>query len=140
MKDFLIKIKGMQELDGDKDTIELTTIGKYRFKNGTCFISYDDSEMLGIDNVKTVVHIKEDDTVVLQRNGGINSRLTVKEGKRSTSFYSTVHGEMMIGIFGESIEKNLGNNGGFLKMRYTIDSNLKLVSRNTIEISVKEVN
>lgn len=140
MKDFLIKIKGMQELDGDKDTIELTTIGKYGFKNGTCFISYDDSEMLGIDNVKTVVHIKEDNTVVLQRNGGINSRLTVKEGKRSTSFYSTVHGEMMIGIFGESIEKNLGNNGGFLKMRYTIDSNLKLVSRNTIEISVKEVN
>ena len=46
---------------------------------------------------------------------------------------------MFNGIFGEKIENNLTEQGGKLYMSYTIDSNLQLVSRNVVEINVREV-
>lgn len=140
MKDVLIYIKGVQGLDGDTDTIELTTAGKYGLKNGSHYISYDDSEMLGVKNVKTVVHVKSDNTVVLQRSGGMQSRLVIKHGERNSCHYSTVQGNLVLGIFGESVENRLLDSEKTLKMTYTIDSNSRLISRNVVEISIKEVN
>ena len=139
MKDALIKIKGVQGIDGDTDTIEYTTTGRFGMKNDGFYMSYFESEAMGEDPIKTVVHIKGDDTVILQRSGGMNSRLVVEKGKRNTCFYSTPHGSLSIGIFGEAVINSLKENGGSLSMCYTIDSNSQLISRNKVEISVKEV-
>lgn len=140
MRDVLIYIKGIQGLDGDTDTIELATAGKYGLKNGIHYISYDDSEMLGVKNVKTVVHVKSDNTVILQRSGGMQSRLVIKQGERISCFYGTAQGDVMLGIFGEAVENKLLESEKTLKMSYTIDSNSRLISRNVVEISIKEVN
>ncbi len=139
MKDALIKIKGIQGIDGDTDTIEYTTTGRFGKKNDGFYMSYFESEAMGDDPIKTVVHIKGDDTVILQRSGGMNSRLVVEKGKRNTCFYSTPQGSLSIGIFGEAVINSLNENGGSLSMCYTIDSNSQLISRNQVEISVKEV-
>lgn len=140
MKDVLINIKGIQEMGDGSDTIELTTTGKYGFKNGSHFISYDDSEMMGVKDVKTVIHVKEDDSVVMQRSGGIQSRLVITKGKRNTCLYSIPQGDLAISIFGEKVENKLCAPEKTLKMSYTIDSNSRLLSRNVVEISIKEVN
>ena len=67
----------------------------------------------------------------------MESRLVVEEGKRSTCYYNTPQGELLIGIFGESVKTELNSGGGKIHMKYTIDSNLNLISRNTVDISVK---
>ncbi|MBQ9965126.1 MAG: DUF1934 domain-containing protein [Clostridia bacterium] len=139
MKDALIKIKGIQGINGDTDTIEYTTTGRFGKKNDGYYMSYFESEAMGEKSIKTVIHIKSDDSVILQRSGGMNSRLVVEKGKRNTCFYSTPQGSLSIGIFGESIINSLAENGGSLSMCYTIDSNSQLISRNQVEISVKEV-
>ncbi len=139
MKDALIKIKCIQGIDGDTDTIEYTTTGRFGKKNDGYYMSYFESEAMGEKSIKTVIHIKSDDSVILQRSGGMNSRLVVEKGKRNTCFYSTPQGSLSIGIFGESIINSLAENGGSLSMCYTIDSNSQLISRNQVEISVKEV-
>lgn len=140
MKDVLINIKGVQGIDGDTDTVEFTTTGRFGVKNGGYYMSYEENELMGAKGIKTVLHVKEDDTVVLQRSGAMQSRLVVQKGKRNACFYNTPQGELMIGIFGEKIKNCLRDNGGKLSMCYTIDSNLQLISRNEVEISVKEVN
>lgn len=140
MKEVLIKIKGTQGLDGDTDSVELTTVGKMGVKEGQFLLTYDESEMLGVKGIKTSLMVKNDNTVILKRSGGYTSRLVVEEGVRNSCFYSTPHGDMVIGIFGESVSHTLSDKGGTVSMSYTIDSNLKLISRNTVEISVKGVN
>ncbi|MBQ2237466.1 MAG: DUF1934 domain-containing protein [Clostridia bacterium] len=140
IKDVLISIKGIQGIDGDTDTIEFKTTGRYGVKNGGYYMSYEENELMGAKGIKTILHVKEDDTVVLQRSGAMQSRLIVQKGKRNACFYSTPQGELMIGIFGENVENSLKENGGRLSMCYTIDSNLQLISRNEVEILVKEVN
>ena len=139
LKDVLINIKGTQGSGNEQDVIELTTDGRFGEKNGGLYITYDESEMIGIDNVKTSLYIKPDNSVILQRSGAIDSRLIVENGKRSVCYYNTPAGEMLIGIFGEKVEHNLKKNGGSLSLKYTIDHNLNFVSRNTVNITVREV-
>ena len=139
MKDVIIKIKGTQGIDGEQDEIELTTDGRFGKRGDSHYMTYDESAMLGMDSVKTSIYIKPDNSVILQRTGAVESRLVVESGKRSSCYYNTAQGELIIGIFGETVKTELGLNGGKIHMCYTVDSNLKLISRNTVDITVREV-
>jgi len=139
IKDVFISIKGVQGIDDQTDTIEFMTDGRFGIKDGEYYISYDESGMLDTgEEVKTHIYIKSCDSLVLQRSGAIKSRMLVEKGKRNTCFYSTPHGELVIGIFGECIEHNLTESGGEVKIKYTIDSDLRLISRNEVNISIRE--
>ena len=141
IKDVIIDIKTEQTVDGNTDTIQFTTDGRFGIKEGSFFITYDESQLLEVDGeVKTTVFIKPDNSVVMQRNGAYNSRMVIEKGVRSNCFYSTPMGQLSLGIFGEKVMSSLTENGGNLVMKYTIDTDLKLLSRNRVNITVKEVN
>lgn len=140
IKDVLINIKGVQGMDDESDTIEFISEGRFGFNDGEYFISYDESGMLDSgETVKTKIHINSPDSVVLQRSGSIKSRMLIEKNKRNTTFYTTPFGELLIGVFGEEINYNLSENGGEINLKYTIDSDLRLVSRNYVNIKIKEV-
>lgn len=141
IKDVLINIVGFQGIDGEGDTIEFTSEGRFGFKDGEYFISYDEGQMFEdkID-VKTKIFIKKDNSVTLERKGSINSKMFIEEGKRNSCFYNTPFGDLLISVFGEKIENNLNENGGRINLKYTIDSDMKMISRNQVDILVKEVN
>ncbi|OJU18611.1 MAG: hypothetical protein BGN88_00545 [Clostridiales bacterium 43-6] len=138
MKDVLITIKGMHSSDDEKDEVELTTVGSLSEKNGMQYITYHESEEIGLKDVKTVLKVDSDRSVTLTRTGAMRSRLTIEKGQRHFCHYNTGYGEMMVGIFGESIRSTMTGKGGELYMSYTIDVNSELLSRNEIAITVKE--
>ena len=141
IKDVIIDIKTEQTVDGNTDSIEFTTDGKFGIRDGSYFISYDESQLLEVDGqIKTTVFIKPDNSVVMQRNGSYNSRMVIEKGVRNNCFYITPMGELSLGIFGEKVVADLTDNGGKISMNYTIDTNLQLLSRNHVNISIKEVN
>lgn len=135
----LIEIKSVTvDGEGNSDVIEMTTVGKYGVKNGKVLMLYDDSASLGAQGVKTTLHA-DSKTVVLKRSGALESRLEIEKGERHQCHYSTVAGDLAIGIFGELLDNRLDSNGGRLTMSYTIDVNSELLTRNNVEITVKEV-
>ncbi len=136
MKDVLIKIKGTQGLDGENEVIEMSVCGKYGKRNDDVLLSYDEPEGESGKTSKTTLHFKFPDTVILKRNGGMTSKLEIVEGMRNNCHYATPVGSLMIGIYGERVNGIFTEDGGRLSMAYTIDSNLQLVSRNTVEVSV----
>src|ERR1035437_6045267 len=109
MKDVLITIKGMHTNEDDNDEIELMTIGKLTEKNGKQYITYHESEDIGLSNVKTVLKVDSDRSVTLTRTGAMRSRLTIEKGQRHFCHYNTGFGEMMVGIFGETIRSSMTN-------------------------------
>ena len=139
IKDVLITVVGIQGIDGEEDTVELTTEGRFGIKDGKYFLSYDEGQIVEAGKVKTKIFINSADSVVLQRTGDINSRMEITAGERKSCFYSTPVGDICIGIYGENIELDLKENGGNINLVYTIDSDLKLISRNRVKITVKEV-
>jgi len=141
IKDVIIDIKTEQTVDGNTDLIEFTTDGRFGIKEGNYFISYDESRLLEVDGkIKTTVFIKPDNSVVLQRSGAYSSKMVIEKGVRNNCFYATPMGELSLGVFGEKVKSSLNEDGGSVCMNYTIDTNLQLLSRNKVKISIKEVN
>ena len=141
IKDVIVDIKGVQGLDDQSDTIEFTTDARFGIKDNVYYIAYDEGQLF--DNggsVKTKLFIKPDDTVILQRSGALNSKMVIEKGKRNTCFYATPVGELVIGIFGEELNYNLTEKGGTINLKYTIDSDLRVISRNSVDISIREEN
>ncbi len=140
MKDVLIHIKSKQFVEGagEAESVELKTVGKFGIKEGKTYITYDDSAAFEAQDVTTIVKISGGQ-VSLQRTGQVTGRLVVEKGQRHLCCYNTTAGSMMVGIFGELVDNGLTDSGGALVMRYTIDINSSMVSRNEVKISVKEV-
>lgn len=141
IKDVIIEIKTEQSLDGQSDSIEFSTDGRFGIKDGSYFLSYDESGLLDVEGeIKTTLYVKPDNTVVLQRKGSYNSKMVIEKGVRTNCIYSTPVGQILLGIFGEKVSPNLNENGGSIALTYLIDDDAKLISRNKVNISVREVN
>lgn len=139
MKDVIIDIKGTQGIDGEEEVIELSTIGKLSERGGKFLITYEDSESFKPNKVKTMLKIEGNDKATMIRSGAIESRMVIEKGRRNTCFYSIPQGEIVLGIFAQNIINTLNAHGGEVKMSYNIDLDNSLLSRNTVEISIKEV-
>lgn len=136
MKEVTFNIKGTQEIDGHSDVMEFMSMGRYEVSPETVVLEYDESVSFGAE-VKTTLTL-ENGIVTLERSGGKYGNLIVEEGKRHLCQYSTEYGDILIGIFGESIKNNLTEQGGSLSLQYSIDVNAGLLSKNKVEISVRE--
>lgn len=141
IKDVIIEIKTEQTVDDSTDKIEFTTDARFGFRDGSYFISYDESKLMEVEGeIKTTLYVKPNASVVLQRKGAYNSRMVIEKGVRNNCLYATPNGEFSLGIFGEKVLANLSDDGGNITMNYTIDSGLQLLSRNKVNISIREVN
>ena len=100
MSEVLIEIKGTQQYpDGEPDVTTFTTTGTAETTGDKLVLRYNESEMIGADNVSTKIEISED-MAVLTRSGGMESQLTIEKGRRHTCLYNTPQGDFVIGIFG----------------------------------------
>ncbi len=140
MKDVLIDIKGTQNVDGEDDVVSLTTVGKLNVIGGKTYLKYDDCTSGDGETISCLIKVDpKDESVIMQRSGAYSSRMYIKKSQRHTCHYETAAGTLTMGIFGENIKNELGENGGKLFLSYTIDVNFGMLSRNSVEISVKEV-
>ena len=135
---YLISIVGTQEVDGERDTVEVMTQGDLITKNGTTYISYreynnDDPNIYSHNLIK----IESDEKVTIIRKGETESRLILEKGKRHQCFYKTVAGSLLIGIFTDRVNIDLSEKGGSLALSYSIDFNIDLVSNNEFKITLK---
>lgn len=138
-KKVLINIKGIQYYDDDKDVVELMTVGRFYRKNGSYYISYDESEATGFEGSKTTLKVEQDSgRVTMLRSGAIKSQLIIEKGTRHQCHYDTGYGPMIMGVWGNRIQSTLGDDGGDLDFKYTLDFNASMASENEVFINVRE--
>jgi uncharacterized beta-barrel protein YwiB (DUF1934 family) len=131
-KNYLINVKGIQEVDGENETVELTTMGSFISKpNGHTFIGYKeyDEENPSISS-NNVVKVEGSERVTIIRSGEVDTRLILELGKRHQCHYNTPVGSILIGVSTDTIENRLSDNGGRLHVRYSLDFNNEQISNN----------
>ncbi len=139
MKDVLIEIKGTQKYpESEPDVSTFTTTGKFSVDEKEIKLIYNESEMIGAKDVTSEIAI-EGDTVTLARRGGMESRLTIQKGRRHSCLYNTPEGDFVIGIYGESLLTEFTQNSAKIYISYTIDVYSGLLSKNIMEIKIKEI-
>ena len=137
--EYLISVTGIQEVDGEKDKIELQTVGKDIMKPDHAYIGYKeyDEENPSVSS-NNIIKVENDNKVTIIRNGEIQSRLILEKGRRHQCHYRTMVGDMMIGVFADTINNELSDNGGKLHVSYSLDFNNELISNNEFYIDVQE--
>ncbi len=138
MKKVLVKVKGTQDVDGEKAVIELSTEGTIREFDGDYIITYNDDPTESGGQTKTQLTVQKNGTVILDRRGDLNSRLVITEGERNSCLYAIPQGSLTLGIYGKTVKNTMTANGGTVKMVYSIDINLEPLSDNEVEIFVEE--
>lgn len=136
---YIITVTGIQEVDGEKDKIEVITTGEYIFKNGHRYVKYKeyDSDNPNV-SIDAVVKVESDKKVSIIRYGERQSRLILEKDVRHQCHYRTVMGDIMMGVYTSKIEHNLTDDGGDIKVKYQLDFFADLVSDNEIHINVKK--
>lgn len=137
-KDVIISIRGTQDYSGtDPDTMELVTEGKLAVQDGALCLSYEESELTGMEGTTTVFQV-EPEKVTLLRLGSVQSEMVFEEGRRHMSLYSTPYGNMEIGVRARRLNSTLELTGGQLEIDYDIEINHMLAGQSLFRIDVRE--
>lgn len=98
-KEIMIKVIGIQKnIEGEENTIELTTEGTIYTKNNNTYIVYKESEISGMEGTTTSLKIEDDRKITMKRYGQTTSSLVFEKDKSNKSDYNTAYGNFEIEI------------------------------------------
>lgn len=135
-KNTLISITSIQWQDGEKSETELLTQAEVILNKNSGTIIYEDTEATGFEGSVTTIKVKGNKEASVIRTGSANSFMSLEVGNRHFCQYGTPFGSMQIGIYTDSIENTLSENGR-LYLKYTLDVNASYLSDNELIINIK---
>ena len=138
MKNVLITIRGRQNYaNGEEESMELVTDGEYAFgKNGAVF-TYMESALTGLEGTKTTFLVRRD-SVTMNRESTLTSRMIFEEGKNHRFLYETPYGTATMGLETHMIRSDLHEHGGELEIEYSTDVEHNLIGKNNFLITIRE--
>ena len=137
-KDVIISINGLQKVDdGQEDNVSLVTPGRYFFRDGKHYISYEESEMTGLLGTRTTLKIS-DDSVAVIRTGKNPSQLIFEKGKKHMSLYSTDFGDLTVAVSTTAIKKVLNERDGHIDVCYNIEIDSLFAGTNHLMVDITE--
>ena len=133
----LLSIRGEQYFDGiDPDETELMTEGTMALTEDGMVLSYEESELTGMEGTTTTFEVKGP-RVTLIRSGAVNSQMVFEEGRQHTSLYETPFGELSVDIQTSELKHNLSERGGLMEIKYSIAVEHTVTGRNCFKIRVR---
>ena len=133
----LLSIRGEQYFDGiDPDATELMTEGFMTLTEDGMVLSYEESELTGMEGTTTTFEVKGP-RVTLIRSGAVNSQMVFEEGRQHTSLYETPFGELSVDIQTSELKHNLSERGGLMEIKYSIAVEHTVTGRNCFKIRVR---
>lgn len=133
----LLSIRGEQYFDGiDPDETELMTEGTMVLTEDGMVLSYEESELTGMEGTTTTFEVKGP-RVTLTRSGAVNSQMVFEEGRQHTSLYETPFGELSVDIQTSELRHNLSERGGLMEIKYSIAVEHTVTGRNCFKIRVR---
>lgn len=135
--DVWISIKGIQNADGESNTLELDTAGTMERLTDGYKLTYKESETTGMDGVTTSLLVKPT-AITLERQGAMNTLLFLEKGRRTMCNYDTGYGTLTMGVYAKDIRTEMADHGGKFDFHYTLDINSDITSSHDVYVTVKE--
>ena len=133
----LLSIRGEQYFDDiDPDATELMTEGIMEVTDDGIVLSYEESELTGMEGTTTTFEVKGP-RVTLTRSGAVNSQMVFEEGRQHTPLYETPFGELSVDIQTSELKHNLSERGGLMEIKYSIAVEHTVTGRNCFKIRVR---
>lgn len=120
-KNVVLSIRGRQSYrEQEPEVIELVTEGTMKYTGGGWDISYEESELTGLEGVVTTFRV-EPGKVILSRRGPLNSQMVFQEGVSHDSLYEMPFGALMLTVKATRVFYDIVPDGGTIDLVYQID-------------------
>ncbi len=118
-----VDLSGMFENEATDETIEIRSQGTLTYENGRLTVSYDETELTGMEGATTTVFFDTGNpgVVTMLRYGSVSTALVFEKGKRHICAYNTPYMPFEICIFTRKIENTLTVDGGSIDLDYLIE-------------------
>lgn len=137
-KNVIISVKGTQtSQDQDSNVLELVTEGKYYKEDEAYYVTYDESDVTGMNGTKTTLKVM-DGVVTLIRVGSVNSQFVFQQGQKHISYYDTEYGAFTIGVLANEVDVRIDDNGGEIRVGYQLEVDNNNTGENDFYLSIRE--
>ncbi len=137
-KKVLISVKNRQAgYNNAEDVYELLTEGIYASENNIFEITYNESEVTGMNGTTTKL-VVDGKIITVTRTGTVNSQFVFEKGCKHICHYDTGFGAFTIGVYTRKLESDLDANGGDLSVDYSIEVNNHDTGRNNFQMTITE--
>lgn len=133
----MIRLRDQHEYEAETADATMYLFGDLVFDKGTYTITYHD-EAGDLAGCTTAITCKDGNEVSIRRTGPYETELIMEKGRRHSCLYSTEYGDVLMGVYAETVNSSMKETGGDLEFAYTIDFDGDFVSRNTLHLTVKE--
>lgn len=134
-KDVIIKISGLQTMDGENDDVEIITAGDYYMKNGKHYVVYEEA-MEGFEGtIRNVLKITPNKMDVL-KSGIATAHMVFEPEQKALTRYATPMGEMVVEFATKRIQLDEKEDSLKVSVDYSLDINYDHVSDCCIAVEV----
>ena len=132
----VISIKSLQLYnEQEPECIELVSAGTMEQTEEGYTISYEESELTGLQGTTTSLQVKKGQ-VTLLRQGEVNSLMMFEEGRQHVSMYDTPAGALAVSVNTRRMRMEMGPDGGDIEIVYSIDIDRAATGLNQFHIHV----
>jgi uncharacterized beta-barrel protein YwiB (DUF1934 family) len=120
--------------------MEFITEGKYAEEKGSVLLSYDESELSGMEGCTTSLRITGG-KIKMERYGsliGVDTAIEFEQGRRFKGYYDTPFGSVEMEVLTNSVVDNIErkNASGYLSIDYNICLKGLTESRSRLQIEI----
>lgn len=113
----VFKIKNSQMFSDHDDCIEITTAGKFYFKNGKYYLLY--KEYADIGEVSVMIKV-DGDRVSIRRSGASSVTMNYAENYAEEVLYRLPYGDIVLELRTSMVDNMLTEDGGKLAIEYDL--------------------
>ena len=135
----IISIKGKQVNENGPDEMELVTEGRMICNDKGVLVSYQETELTGLQGTTTMLRINGP-VFTLLREGTVNSQMVFEEGRRHLTMYSTPYGALTMGVNTRKMKVDLDETGGEIEIDYALEVDHAVAGENLFQIRVRPRN
>ncbi|MBQ8029453.1 MAG: DUF1934 domain-containing protein [Clostridia bacterium] len=136
-EDFLITMVTHQNVEGEKQVLEMTSVADFSGSADDYYISYVDSDG-DMKGCRTTLHVEKGELITIRREGDFDSHIIVEKNTRHVSHHNTPYGIFTMGISAIDVESVMTGEGGKLRFRYATDIDMHPVGEIEFDITVSQ--
>ena len=134
-RDVLVRISGLQAVDGDTNDVEIINTVDYILKNGKHYVIYEEMMEGFGGNVQNTVKITPD-MMDIRKKGAIGAHMTFELNKKSETRYATPLGDFVVEISTNRIQIEEQEDSLKVSVDYSLGINYQHVSDNSIIMDI----
>ena len=139
-QEVLLSIRGCQTYPGQApETIELVTDGVLEEQGGGWNLSYQESDITGLEGVTTTFRV-EPGKIILNREGRLRSQMVFQEGMLHESLYQMEFGTLMMAVSAKKVAYDITPSGGTLDLQYAIEIEQSMAGMVDYHLDIKVKN